>query len=562
MTGDRIPGSVPRSGRDVFACRRDGLTVLLGGYDGAGGWTARLPSLRDGEQRMVEAHESLHHEFQASTSWGRVSASASMLAGHGVRSAALAEVFRQMVMACRQTHECFATVVSASVVGLDEAIRLLAHNAEYRGYLDRALGLVDVPGAPWQFRETAASAVLRCCMAPAWLDGLVDAAGYRRLLRRDLDLTDNAPDPRLAAFENSAGPGGWQRVFDEILREYPDRGGDQGDEKGRRIPEHRADVERLRAFEEEVLIRRCYDYCVETMDSLGLPSIPWYGLNDSAVLAAGSFRAAHDQPPVDMVPVLERRAWEVDGPEFGRQGITLRDALPAEVVRAATTFEVLNVFELRDPDGDPFVVGVWVSRAALIDQFAEPAVSDAVGIVELTDPVAALIAPIRDRAGRRRAVLGELPHAMTPKQCQSELGEVPLIPLTTLTTLADADQPLTQALSAVEPVYVVMDLPVTRHVEYWLRLGLEVRYAGVPLPGYPQAELSLVVFGVEGSGMRFLSIGTGMAGMDLLQRLGAPAEWPDPGPVLDPALPTADTQALQMAVSTVLSLWRSLGQGG
>lgn len=212
-------------GRVAFRCEQRGLgdvlrSRLLGGYDGAGRWDVVLANIGDGaEQQLVEIHEGLHHELQATCGIGLVSAFSAMLADRGYRRLALRELFDALVFGCQATHEVFATFVSSSVVGLPTARRLLAGNEEYLGHLERALGLVALPGVSSRFRDTATAAVLRCCMAPASMLDLV-GVGFPSLVATFTE-GGSQPDDLLAAFEATGGPGSWAVVVDELHERYP-----------------------------------------------------------------------------------------------------------------------------------------------------------------------------------------------------------------------------------------------------------------------------------------------------------------------------------------------------
>jgi hypothetical protein len=169
----------------MFRCAGLGLDSVLqfgslGSYDGAGAWSLALASISsDDEQRMAELHEGLHHELQISSGWGLISSMAWLLSSRGFRTHALGEVFRVMVEESRQTHEIFATALSATTDCIDRAYDLLAANPRYLGYLSRGLALVDPADAEfWQFHHAAMTAVLSVCMRPAATLGLL-TRGFR-----------------------------------------------------------------------------------------------------------------------------------------------------------------------------------------------------------------------------------------------------------------------------------------------------------------------------------------------------------------------------------------------
>src|ERR1039457_6335258 len=193
--------------RVVFSCARSGLAQtlrqgLLGGYDGAGAWILALDSIRDGdEQLMVETHEGLHHELQASSGFGLVSAMVLLLAQRGTRPHALKELFHGLVDSSRLTHELFATTLSAPVAGIEQTRTILRDNPVYLGYLERG------PDTPPRCRGTAAAAVLRCCMAPAGVFDLLEL-GFGQISRQRLPVRGGVPDERLVAFGGGGGAAG------------------------------------------------------------------------------------------------------------------------------------------------------------------------------------------------------------------------------------------------------------------------------------------------------------------------------------------------------------------
>jgi hypothetical protein len=106
-----------------------------------------------------------------------------------------------------------------------------------------------------------------------------------------------------------------------------------------------------------------------------------------------------------------------------------------------------------------------------------------------------------------------MPESTTPRDLQNLLGDTPLLVLTTHYTLNN--DAVAGALGRVRPVFVLMDLPVTWHVEYWIGQGATVSMALTPLEGVT-GKLMLAAFAVDRSpGFRFLSVG-GEAGVSVL----------------------------------------------
>jgi hypothetical protein len=373
----------------AFACSRDGLaSVLLGGYDGSGSWSLATPNISSpNEQLLVETHEGLHHELQASTGYGLVASLSAQLAGRGVRPYALREVFQEMVGQSQRVHEVFATTLSAGVVGVDLVHRLLSGNPEYSDHLDTGLRLAGL-AVPESQRVTVAVAVLRCCMAPAGIAALIDG-GFRALKRSHLAAADLAPDIRLDRFRVVHPAPAWKRLLYD-----------------------------MRQASEADVMRACYELARHTLDRAGLPSVAW----DEQVEVAEALRAAVGEVDIELANrlniVTERRPVLDDGLEYDRQKVVLREQRPVCVI------------ELTDPQraralfGGAFVCAVWMSRAVLAKQFRlpdEPA---------LPDLVVALLAG-GDVSGEPVVWLGLLPSEMTPNEVQAWLGQVPMVALTT-----------------------------------------------------------------------------------------------------------------------------------
>ncbi|MFE2070604.1 hypothetical protein ACFXDH_51015 [Streptomyces sp. NPDC059467] len=549
----------------VFPCARDGLAAtlrsgLLGGYDGAGSWSLALRNLRDGdEQLMVETHEGLHHELQASTGYGLVSAMALLLSKRGFRPLALPELFDAMVEGSRETHEVFATTLSASLAGVRQARSMLDGNTVYLGHLARGLGLAGADEVPWRFRETASAAVLRCAMAPLHVFDVLET-GFARMRRSDLAEAAR-PDRRLAAFEAAGGPDGWGAVLSELASDHPGHGVDRGDADRRDLPGDE-ELDRLRRFEEEVVLRRCYEYVGEVLTGAGMPSVAW----DDQARVAHALKAAVAEVDGELSErlnvVTERRPVLDDGLEYDRQKIVLRDRLSVELVDSTHTPGLLDAFVTGDSDDRRHVCGVWLSREVARKQFAFPEGA------QLPELVVALLAVARKADGRQVVRLGLLPSTTTPRQCQTLLGETPLLVLTSHLTLTDPS--VVEVLARVEPVFVLMDLPVAWHVGDWCRQGARVRMGLVPLEGVESGDLLMAAFALDRQpGFRFVCIG-GKVGVSVLteqlrQRHGGHTERgghvEHGGHVeVDGAFLRDDAAAFNLVLNHVFGAWHVLDQ--
>lgn len=465
----------------VFACARDGLAAtLLGGYDGTGSWSVVIGNVRSpDEQLMVETHEGLHHELQASTGYGLIASVAAQLAGRGVRRYALREVFDEMVRSSQHAHEVFATTLSAYVTGVDQTRRLLANNQEYTEHLATGLDLSGA-GVPERFHGTVAAAVLRCCMAPAAVTTLI-AGGFAVLHRGSLADPAWAPDARLARFRELQLPGTWQQLLQD------------------------------RTDSDEQVMRDCYEHARHVLDRAELPSVAWSEQADVATALRAAVAVVDPGLAERLNIVTERRPILDDGLEYDRQRVVLRPRLPAQAI-AWDGGGLDSAFVLGLPDGRACVCAVWLAQRVAAKQFDLPR------LPALPDLVVALLGVEEGPDGGRFVRLGLLPSHLTPREVQDRLGQVPLVALTSHLTLFDpaVDRQLRQA----EPIFVLMDLPVAWHVDDWIRQGATVRMALVPLDGLTDVELWLAAFTVDRRpGLRFLSIGGKVGVSVLVERL-------------------------------------------
>ncbi|MBW4700482.1 MULTISPECIES: hypothetical protein [unclassified Micromonospora] len=519
---------------ETLSCGRDHLSDVLrfdqyGAYDGSDSWALTMGSLTGPAQvSMTELHEALHHELQRSSGWGLLATGAGILARSGFRRHTLREVFLRLVDQSRDSHETYATTLSAIVTGVDAARELLVGNREYLAYLDRGLALVDVAGDwPWQFRISAIDAVLRVCMRPAMSLDLVHR-GFRQLASDDVAAGRDSPDRRLAVFEQTGGPQSWTQLFAAVRAEFPERGGDDGAARPRAGS---PGFERLRQFEEEVLGPRCHAHVCEVLDRAGLGSV---GSHQQSALATAYRDAVAEVDPETAALITvarERLAAHEDGLELHRQRVLLRAPLTAEFASVA-----------ESAGGEDHVCGLWLDGAVAKGQFTfgEQAVPERF----------AAIASVSGATIR----LGLLPDGATPTQCQGMVANRPLLALTTHHTLARHGD-LLAMLQTVEPVFVLMDLPVERHVAQWTASGILVRTATRDI-----GDVTLLMLAVtRNHPFRFLCIGT-PAGMYLLtDRLRRR----HPGQVvLEPTLLEEHPAATGFAVDFVLNAWHLLKQGG
>jgi hypothetical protein len=514
---------------------------LLGGYDGADSWSVEFSTIRGpAELRMVEWHEGLHHELQLSSGWGLVSGMAWLLAGRGRRKHALGELFHAMTGASRLVHEVFATTFSATTTGPDGAYDLLTGNSDYRAFLDRGLALAD--SDIWQFRSAAIASVLRVCMRPTISLGLLER-GFLSMTRNDLDLDRDAPDRRLEAFERLGGPSSWSPVFQELLDEHPDRGGDRLRYGDRRLPDDPEALTRLRRFEEEILMPRCQAHVVDVLAEAGLTSI---GTRQQSVLAKAlhsAVTAVDAELGGHVVLVTERQPLSEEFFEVERQRLPLRDRLPARVLPVAETLANLEDFALTSADGLRFACAMWLDRAVCTKQFDFA--------VELPNPAVGLL-----RHDGDEVVIGLLPDDTTPQWLQGMLGALPLIALTTHATLA-AHRTVLATMQTVAPVFVLMDLPITRHVTHWINQGVVVRLTITDL----DKTIGMATFTLgSGHPLVFLRIGTTDSTYVLADRMST--RHPDHIDVSAHSIDREWEAAREAVADLILRIWHVLDQRG
>jgi hypothetical protein len=550
----RHDGLRPMAHRVTFSCARDGLAQtlergLLGGYDGASAWVLALPNIRDGgEQLMVETHEGLHHELQASSGVGLITAMALLLAQRGTRPLALKQLFRMLAEDSRETHEVFATTLSASIAGVEQATTMLRDNPVYLGYLKRGLALGGSPATPWRYRETAAAAVLRCCMAPAGVFDLL-GLGFGTVSGQSLPVSGGLPDQRLTAFEDAGGPACWPQLLGELAASHPDQFDLERSVDGRQLPDGAGELTERRRFDEEILLPRCYELVRSVLDGVGLPSVAWNEQEHVAQALKDSVGQVDSELAQRLNVVTERRPILDDGLEYDRQKVVLQDPLPVQIMDA-TAPGALRAFCAEDADGAPHACGVWLSRRVAEKQFAIPP------DVRFPELVVALLVRARTPDGSSVVRLGLLPSSMTPRECQALLGDVPLLVVTTHYTLTDDN--VARRLRQAQPVFVLMDLPVAWHVADWIRQGADVRMALVPLQGVGPAELDMVAFAIDRvPSFRFIWIGGRVGVSILVERL---RRHHGDRLTISSEMIRADAAAFNLLLNHVLGAWHVLDQ--
>jgi hypothetical protein len=262
--------------------------------------------------------------------------------------------------------------------------------------------------------------------------------------------------------------------------------------------------------EEDLLPRRCYEQACQVLDSVGLPSVSWTEREQVALAIKDAVARVDPELAGRLNIVADRRPIWDEGLEFDRQKLVLRERLPAEIIDLQATSRSMPAFVASD-DGPPYACAVWLSRRVAEKQFAIP------DGVRLPDLLCGLLAPGRAGDGSEIVRLGLMPETTTPRDLQNLLGDTPILMLTTHYTLNNAAA--AKVLGRVRPVFVLMDLPVAWHVEYWIGQGATVSMGLAPLQNVT-GKLLLTAFSVDRSpGFRFLSVGSESGVSILVERL-------------------------------------------
>jgi hypothetical protein len=543
----------------AFACSRGLASAidsrLLGAYDGGGAWQIYLAELGNSEEQLyVEMHEGMHHELQASTGWGLVSAMAMELVIRGYRTDPLRDLFGRMVDSSRSVHEMFATAISSFVIGEDRARELLVDNVLYWDYLRQAAALVPRDQAPsLRFHHAAVTAVLRVAMSPTSALRLMDL-GYKKLDAGDLLEEQNTPEGRILAYRDLATTMEWGSLFEVIAAEYPDQVDELWvDAADHPVQEGSPVFQAARIFEEEVLLPACYQLVEESLNDAGFPTIPFGAQADLANRVKAAVAAVDPELAARLRLVTERRPVADDGLEYDRQQLVLRDRLPAVVRPYSGEPADLEFLTWEGRDG-PTILAVWISSAAARKQWAIASADVAV----LSNPMRTLVQLGVDRLSASPVVVLTTLPALGPSQVQRNVGDAtPLLVVTTLSSLVNMN--LANELGAVAPVFVLMDLPVAHHVASWIAQGLDVRMAASPLVG-TETELWVLAFTVaQAPAFVFLSLG-GAAGVSLLiERLRRTH-----GDLLhiDAEVLRDHASGINLAVTRILTVWHVLDQDG
>lgn len=471
----------------AFGCQ-DGLSVLLGSFDGRDRRTLFTHALAERPaQLLVSMHEQLHEELHWSTAWGVTSAMAGLLAKADVRAAELSATATDMNAACSTVHELFATTVSCGAVGVPAARMLLADNPLYLGYLNDGLALGGSSEVwPWQFRESAIQMLLRTLMQPAELADLAEA-GLGHLTPRDISDVERHPNVRLGRIRDESG-GWWSETFREILDAHPDRGGDTGGLWERHLPGDPDAMERLKAWEETVLIPALGATARRHLLAAGIAVLDQREyLEAVAALRASFLELAPDDWQVEVFTERHPMSEEMLGAE--REALALADGPALAVICEADELPGRAVeFLLQGPDG-PHVLAAVLDRAVLRRQFA--------GIEEIPingPPLLAMIGPPTRSNDRRGVPIALMRPDVTPRALGAMFSSVPVIILSTLR--ASLDDHARDQLLELDEAYVLVDLPLRTQIAAWIEQAGRVRLRVTDVTG--ATPMNLIVLQIDG----------------------------------------------------------------
>lgn len=530
-------------GSPQFACQSGDFLAtdgdsLLGSFDGRDARDLHAYAVDPGDaQLLVSVHELLHHDLQWSTGWGLIGAMAGLLATSDSDPDRLKSVANYANRQAKHVHEIFATTISAGVLGIPRGRELMAGNRQYLRYLDQGLSLGgDLQRWPWQFRESAIQMLLRSLMQPRGLLDLAEA-GFERLTAADLTSV-SPPDMRLRRTRTAGG--WWDSTFTELLAQHPDRGGDTGGPWARNLPNEQVAMETLRAYEETVLIPQLSETARERLRQLGIDCLD----EQEYLHVAESLRISFQElaPAEWEVELLtQRRPWSHEPLGAERERIQLH---PTPAVADIVSPDELgdSRFVLRGPGDQSTILAIYLPGAAYAVQFGVQGLAAVPAVLALAGW------PRLDAEDTRHVPLALFTPDLTPADLQAAFPGLRVIILTTLTTTRN--QPFRDHILGLPQAFVLIDLPLSLQISYWINDGWTIRFATIDLNS--PYGLTLLLFALdELPGICFLSYRSNAGFGEVAQLLDR-----HPGKVTSDLLPSADLlRDITTLSSWLLSSW-------
>ncbi|WP_018503525.1 hypothetical protein [Parafrankia discariae] len=316
--------------------------------------------------RMLTAHESLHVGLNDCTAFGVALYLYGALTH--ARPAEHRAALQQLVRACRDTHEGYATFQSLWLVGGGD-MQLLAGYPRYRAWYLKASDILPVADHS-RLKEFALDAAARCSMQSGVLAPLLER-GFRNPppLANDAGY---APDLRMAVLrervestrrghllaeldERMSGLSGWDLLVSAAT--------DPGLREETFAPDHEREWARI--------IERLYAWFSDMLAAVGSPSLSYDGhqeltapavatLEAYAPEVAGAFRPATDDMPTENLVY----------PVFGQERLQIRDRPRPAILRRYGDLSPADHAWLASGPGDLSHLFLAVRPAfRLLDQF-------------------------------------------------------------------------------------------------------------------------------------------------------------------------------------------------
>ena len=273
--GERpVPEAIPH---DLRALLLEGeAEASRGAYEPVAWQVVLRDDSRSDRARFVSLHESFHADLNDSTAFGTLLHLVAYLVRSGAETR-YAALLDDLILACRRTHECFATSLALLVMeasGADGQLLLDAYPA-YRHHAAVGEELVRAFRGRW-LRYHAVTAATRACMQSSVV-ARIAAVGLGSFTAADL-LRLERPDERLRLLRGRLDPTFWEQVLAGARAAAPDLPG-----WAEIAAEERGGEPFAAGFEErhDLLSRRTmeafYASVAAELDAGGAPTLPFDG---------------------------------------------------------------------------------------------------------------------------------------------------------------------------------------------------------------------------------------------------------------------------------------------